>query len=93
MPLISYKIGGRIEVRQTDVYETWLRRLKDRRARSRIVTRTARIEDGLLGDAKALGGGLHGLRVPHGPGYRIYFTRRGAIVVLLLCGGDKSTET
>lgn len=70
----------------------WLRGLKDRQARAQVRVRLARLQVGNFGDCKALGGGLSELRITHGPGYRVYLTKRGASWVLLLCGGDKKTQ-
>lgn len=81
-----------IEVRQSRVFEDWLGRLRDRVAVKAIKRRIARVQVGLLGDAKPVGDGVSELRVDYGPGYRVYFARRGAVVVLLLCGGDKSSQ-
>jgi putative addiction module killer protein len=81
-----------IEVHQWDVFETWLRRLKDDNAVARIVARIRRMEQGNLGDAKSVGAGVMELRIDYGPGYRIYYVQRGAEVVILLCGGDKRTR-
>lgn len=81
-----------IEIRETRTFEKWLYGLRDIVARRRILQRIARMESGLLGDVKALGGGLHEVRVDHGPGYRVYFTYRGQAIILLLCGGDKSGQ-
>jgi putative addiction module killer protein len=81
-----------IEVRQSAVFETWLRRLKDDNAVARIVARIRRMEQGNLGDAKSVGAGVMELRIDYGPGYRIYYVQRGAEVVILLCGGDKRTQ-
>lgn len=80
-----------IEVRQTAVFRDWLDGLKDRRAQERIAQRIVRLQAGLLGDAKFFDG-IGELRVDHGPGYRVYFVRRGTVLVILLCGGDKSTQ-
>jgi len=80
------------EVHQTAGFSRWLRRLKDVNAVARIVVRIRRLELGNLGDAKNLGAGLMEMRVDYGPGYRIYFVRRGSDVVILLCGGDKHTQ-
>jgi putative addiction module killer protein len=66
--------------------------LADQRAAERIAQRIVRLESGLFGDAKPVGGGVSELRIDHGPGYRVYFTRRGRIVILLLCGGDKGSQ-
>ena len=67
--------------------------LRDPVARRRILQRVARLELGLLGDVKIVGGGISELRVDHGPGYRVYFMRRGGELIVLLCGGDKSTQS
>jgi putative addiction module killer protein len=80
------------EVHQTAEFSRWLRRLRDVNAVARIVARIRRLELGNLGDAKNLGAGLMEMRVDYGPGYRIYFLRRGPDVVILLCGGDKHTQ-
>lgn len=76
-----------IEVRQTDVYRRWVAGLRDTRAVGRI----ARLANGLFGDVKYFQG-IGELRIDEGPGYRIYFVRRGDVVVILLCGGAKSTQ-
>jgi putative addiction module killer protein len=80
-----------IEVAKTDEFVDWLTRLRDRRARFRIQARIDRLELGLFGDAKFFEG-IGELRIDYGPGYRLYFVRRGATVVILLCGGDKSSQ-
>lgn len=80
-----------IEVRQTTVFLDWLRTLKDSRARERITQRIVRVQAGLLGDAKFFDG-IGELRVDHGPGYRVYFVQQGKVLVILLCGGNKSTQ-
>ena len=79
------------EVRQTAEFRDWLTCLRDRRAVERIAQRIVRLEAGLFGDAKFFSG-IGELRVDHGPGYRIYFCRREEVVVILLCGGDKSSQ-
>jgi len=66
--------------------------LRDARAKAAVARRIARLRDGNPGDAKSIGEGVSEMRIDYGPGYRVYFTRRGAVVVLLLCGGDKSTQ-
>jgi putative addiction module killer protein len=81
-----------IEVRQTDVYEAWFDQLKDRQARARITARIRRLSLGNPGDAKPIGQGVVEMRIDYGPGYRLYFTRRGDVVAILLCGGDKRTQ-
>ena len=81
-----------IEVRLSEVFADWLDGLRDEQAVARIVLRIRRLEQGNPGDAKAVGDGVSELRVPYGPGYRLYFVRQGREVVILLCGGDKSTQ-
>lgn len=77
----------------TDQYNAWFSQLRDRIAQIRITARIKRVEQGNLGDAKSVGGGVCELRVNHGPGYRLYFTRQGLDVIVLLCGGEKSTQS
>ena len=80
------------EVRQTEHFARWLTGLRDRRARARILARIDRLALGNPGDVKPVGGGISEMRVDHGPGYRVYFTARGATLVILLAGGDKGTQ-
>lgn len=80
-----------LEVRQTRVFRDWLDALRDRRAQERIAQRLVRLQAGLFGDAKFFDG-IGELRVDYGPGYRVYFVSRGPILVVLLCGGNKSTQ-
>jgi len=80
------------EVRQTGLFAAWLDGLADRRAAERIAQRIVRVQSGLLGDVKPVGGGVSELRVDHGPGYRVYFVQRGRILIILLCGGDKRSQ-
>ncbi|MGB1562244.1 MAG: type II toxin-antitoxin system RelE/ParE family toxin [Sinimarinibacterium flocculans] len=80
-------------VEQTDVFVRWLSGLRDPRARIAIGRRIERVAAGSLGDVKPLGGSISELRVDVGPGYRLYFTMRGGVMVILLCGGDKRTQT
>lgn len=81
-----------MELRRTKEFEAWTARLRDRVARSRIAIRLDRLSRGLVGDAKPVGEGVSELRVDYGPGYRIYFVRRGDALIILLCGGDKGTQ-
>jgi putative addiction module killer protein len=81
-----------IEVRQTIRFATWLAGLRDDRGRARILKRLDRAKDGNLGDVAAVGAGVSEMRIFHGPGYRVYFVQRGAELIVLLCGGDKSTQ-
>jgi putative addiction module killer protein len=78
-----------IEVRRTAEFIDWLVALRDVPARARIAKRIDRIGLGNFGDAKSVGEGVSELRFTFGPGYRVYYTRRGDVVVILLCGGDK----
>ena len=74
-------------------FDQWFEGLRDRRAKARIQIRVDRLAIGLEGDSKSVGGGIRELRIPEGKGYRVYYGRDGETVVLLLCGGDKSTQT
>lgn len=80
------------ELVSTRTFDAWIETLRDRQARQRIAARLTRLQAGNPGDVKAVGEGISELRIDCGPGYRIYFTRRGPLMVLLLCGGDKSTQ-
>ena len=82
-----------LEVVQTEDFEAWLNALRDRKAVNAIVKRILRVQSGLLGDVESLGGGVSEMRVHYGPGYRLYFTRRQQVLIILLCGGDKSSQT
>ncbi|MCL4828443.1 MAG: type II toxin-antitoxin system RelE/ParE family toxin [Caldilinea sp.] len=75
-----------------NLFRTWLEALRDAEARARIRVRINRIRLGNFGDSKSVGGGVSELRIPYGPGYRVYFGRQGNRVVILLCGGDKRTQ-
>ncbi|WP_225776431.1 type II toxin-antitoxin system RelE/ParE family toxin [Pseudomonas sp. Marseille-Q5115] len=79
-------------IKSTDTYRNWERKLKDSRARATIIARITRLANGLAGDVKPVGQGVSELRIDYGPGYRVYFQQRGEQLVILLCGGDKSTQ-
>jgi putative addiction module killer protein len=81
-----------MEIKQTETFRIWESGLKDRRARTIIASRLMRLSEGLLGDAPSVGDGVRELRIHHGPGYRIYFQQSGNTVIILLCGGDKSSQ-
>ena len=82
-----------IEVRQTREYDAWLGSLRDERARARIIARARRLSLGNAGDTKPAGGGVSEMRIDYGPGYRIYLIQRGAALIILLAGGDKSRQS
>jgi putative addiction module killer protein len=82
-----------IEVRQTRDFQSWATSLRDPVAKSRIGARIDRVRRGNFGDVKAVGEGVSELRIDHGPGYRLYFVQRGAVLVILLCGGDKGSQS
>ncbi len=81
-----------IEVRKTDVFTNWFNDLRDKRAKARIQARIDRVEVGHFGDVAPVGEGVSELRIFYGPGYRVYFVKQGLAVVILLSGGDKSTQ-
>lgn len=76
----------------TTEFNLWLKGLKDDRARARIVSRMVSAQEGNFGDCETVGDGISEMRIFVGPGYRVYYTRRGEVVYLLLCGGDKSSQ-
>ena len=81
-----------IDVRQTEPFIGWFARLRDREARARITVRIRRLSLGNPGDVRPVGGGVSEMRIDYGPGYRVYFVRRGDTVVVLLYGGDKRNQ-
>ncbi|MBE2197979.1 MAG: type II toxin-antitoxin system RelE/ParE family toxin [Anaerolinea sp.] len=81
-----------IEIRKTETFVKWLDGLRDIKARSRILVRIERLAAGNQGDVKPVGEGVSELRIDHGPGYRVYFVKRGQAVIILLAGGDKRTQ-
>lgn len=81
-----------ISIRETKEFSTWLDKLRDDRAKARIANRIARPAGGNPGDIKPIGEGLSELRIDYGPGYRVYLTRKGSVLIILLCGGDKRTQ-
>ena len=80
-------------VRLTQAFQDWLDALNDTRAQVRIAARLRFAEAGNLGDWKTVGEGVSEMRVDTGPGYRLYFTRRGALIIVMLAGGDKSSQS
>ena len=81
-----------MRLRATDEFRNWLDNLRDRQGRSRILSRLFRLADGNPGDSRSVGNGIVELKIDFGPGYRVYYVQRGQVFVLLLCGGDKSTQ-
>lgn len=82
-----------LEIRRTQEFAQWLKKLRDAAAKARINLRIRRVElTGNLGDCKPVGKGVSEIRIDYGPGYRVYFARRGNEIILLLVGGDKSTQ-
>ena len=81
-----------MEVVKSATFDGWIRKLKDRRAAARVLGRIDRLAAGNAGDVKPVGGGISELRIDHGPGYRVYYLQDGPRLILLLCGGDKSSQ-
>lgn len=81
-----------IDVLETDTFSDWFASLRDRSGRNRIEARIVRLRNGNTGDVSPVGEGVSELRIHHGPGYRVYFVRRGKALVILLCGGDKGSQ-
>jgi putative addiction module killer protein len=82
-----------LQIRKTDVYAIWIDALRDLQGRARILVRIERLAAGNPGDVKPVGEGVSELRIDFGPGYRVYFTQRGREIVILLAGGDKSSQS
>lgn len=81
-----------VDVLKSTAFDGWLSALRDRQAQSRILNRILRLSLGNPGDVKPVGEGVSEMRIDYGPGYRVYFMQHGPVVVVLLCGGDKSTQ-
>lgn len=81
-----------VEILRSEVFDAWLRALRDHEAKARILVRIRRLGLGNPGQYRSLKDGIVEMKIDHGPGYRVYYTRRGSVLVLLLCGGDKSTQ-
>jgi putative addiction module killer protein len=79
-------------LKQTETFRKWERKLKGEKARAAVAARLYRLANGLVGDVSPVGAGISELRIHYGAGYRIYFQRRGDEIIVLLCGGDKSTQ-
>ncbi len=81
-----------IEVRETGTFSAWLSELRDARAKAEVARRVRRLALGNPGDVKPVGEGVSELRIHHGPGYRVYYVQRGSLLIILLCGGDKTAQ-
>ena len=81
-----------VTIQTTSTFDAWFESLRDRQGKARIAARLRRVEMGHMGDAKTVGKGVQEMRVDCGPGYRIYLTRRGIEIVILLVGGDKDSQ-
>lgn len=81
-----------VELIRSSLFDGWLTGLRDRRAKARIAARLDRLAMGNPGDVKPVGGGISELRINYGPGYRVYYMTRGKVLIVLLCGGEKSTQ-
>lgn len=93
MRTIVYNIYmSKYEIYSTEVFDTWIDSLKNNTTRSMLLTYIDRMADGNLGNVKSVGDGVIERKINVGPGYRIYFTKTGSTILLLLCGGDKSTQ-
>jgi putative addiction module killer protein len=79
-------------IRKTEAYEAWYAKLRDQNAKARIDARIRRLELGNPGTVAPVGEGVSELKIDYGPGYRVYFVQKGKTIVVLLCGGDKSTQ-
>jgi putative addiction module killer protein len=80
------------EVQKTEVFDSWLAALADQKAIAKIASRIERLEMGNAGDVEPVGDGISEMKIDYGPGYRVYYKQIGTTVMLLLCGGDKSTQ-
>lgn len=81
-----------VEIRRTSVFDKWLRKLRDSQAKAKVLVRIQRLALGNPGDVKPVGEGVSEMRIDSGPGYRVYYTQRGGELIVLLVGGDKSSQ-
>ena len=92
-PRVVYKLQAfMIELKQTETFRKWRFKLKDQRARAAIASRLDRLSYGHAGDVEPVGDGISELRIHYGPGYRVYFRKAGDTIVILLCGGNKTSQ-
>ena len=82
-----------VGIRKTDLFAKWLDDLRDIQAKARVLVRIERLASGNAGDVKPVGEGISEMRIDYGPGYRVYYTKRGSELVILLAGGDKSSQS
>lgn len=90
---VTYKLQLVMEIKQTETFRKWEQKLCDKKAKAVIAARLFRLANGLFGDVSAVGEGVSELRIHYGPGYRIYFQQRKDEIIVLLCGGDKGSQT
>jgi len=82
-----------VEIRKTDLFAKWLDDLRDIQAKARVLVRIERLASGNAGDVMPVGEGISEMRIDYGPGYRVYYTKRGSELIILLAGGDKSSQS
>ena len=82
-----------VEIRKTGLFANWLDNLRDIKAKARVLVRVERLASGNAGDVKPVGEGVSEMRIDYGPGYRVYFIHRGSELIILLAGGDKSSQS
>jgi putative addiction module killer protein len=82
-----------VEIRKTELFAKWIDNLRDVQAKARVLVRIERLASGNAGDAKPVGEGISEMRIDYGPGYRVYFTKRGSELIILLAGGDKGSQS